>query len=145
MRHLAHLALIAGSFLVVAAAPPSREYAEGQVWEYRARPQDKGSLVKIQKVEQLPELSQEYTVYHVTVVGVNFSGLPFDGTLGHLPFSKASLDASLTKLSQAKADFPDATGGIAQWREAKGGIFTITIAEAVSFVEQTLGQQTPAR
>jgi hypothetical protein len=51
------------------------------------------------------------------------------------------LDASVTKLSASKAEFPDANGGIAEWRKAQGGVFTVTVAEAVNFAEQTMRKQ----
>lgn len=134
------LALVAGS---VMASPTVDRYAEGQVWEYQTRPEDKGSLLKIQKIEVLSEFSKTGPVYHVSIIGLHFAGLPLDGTLQHAPFSKASLDASVTRLSSSKAAFPDVSGGIAEWRQARGGIFTVTVADAVSFAEQTMRKQMP--
>ena len=40
------LALVAGS---VMAGPTAERYAEGQVWEYQTRPQNKGSLLKFRR------------------------------------------------------------------------------------------------
>ena len=125
------------------ASPTVDRYAEGQVWEYRTRPEDKGSLLKIQKIEVLPEFAKAGPVYHVSIIGLHFVGLPLGGTVQHAPFSKASLDASVTKLSTSKAAFPDISGGIAEWRQARGGIFTVSVADAVSFVEQTMRKQIP--
>jgi hypothetical protein len=125
------------------ASPTVERYAEGQLWEYQTRPEDKGSLLKIQKIEVLLEFSKTGPVYHVSIIGFHFAGLPLDGTLQHAPFSKASLDASVTTLSSSKAAFPDASDGIAEWRQARGGIFTVTVAEAVSFAEQTMRKQMP--
>jgi len=127
----------------MAAIPTVDRYAEEQVWEYRTRPEDKGSLLKIQKVEALAALAKTNPVYHVSIIGLHFNGLPLAGTLQHAPFSKASLDASVTRLSSSKAAFPDASGGIAEWRKAQGGVFTVTVAEAVSFVEQTIRKHAP--
>ncbi|WP_439532857.1 hypothetical protein [Polymorphobacter sp.] len=132
------LTLVTGS---VMAAPATNRYVEGQVWEYKTRPRDKGSLLKIQKIEVLPEFSKTGPVYHVSIVGVRFDGLPLDGTLPHAPFSKTSLDKSVTRLSSSKIAFPAVDVGIAHWREARGGIFTITVAEAVNFAEQTMRKQ----
>ncbi len=127
------------------AGPPARTYAEGQVWEYRTRPEDKGSLLKIQKIDVLPEFTKTGPVYHISIIGVHFIGLPLDGTLQHAPFSKAALDASVTKLSSSKAVFPDIGEGIAEWKRAQGGVFTVSVAEAVSFAEETLRRQKPAQ
>lgn len=142
MRHLRlaclGLAMVAGA---LAATPTVDRYSEGQVWEYKTRPADKGSLLKIQKIENLPQSAKTGSVYHVSIIGLHFVGLPLNGELQHAPFSKVSLDASVTKLSSSKAAFPDASGGLADWRQSQGGVFTITVAEAVSFVEQTMRNQ----
>jgi hypothetical protein len=129
----------------MAATPTVDRYAEGQVWEYQTRPEDKGSLLKIQKIEASPGFTKTGPVYHVSIIGIHFAGLPINGTLQHAPFSRVSLDASVTKLSSSKAAFPDANGGIAEWRKAQGGIFTVTVAEAVSFAEQTMRKQMPTK
>jgi len=130
-----------------AVAPQSlaKTYKEGQVWEYRTRPQDTRSLLKIQKIEVLPELAKVGPVYHVSIIGLHFSDLPLSGTLQHAPFSKAALDASVTSLSSSKAVFPDIDDGIAQWKQARGGVFTISVSDAVSFVEQTVRKQMPTQ
>ena len=127
---------------LIAAASPGKVYAEGQVWEYRTRPGDTGSLLKIQKIETFPGLKQTGLVYHVGLIGVHFSGLPKASELRHAPFSKASLDASVTRLSHSKAAFPDPTEGIAMWRADRGGVYTITVAEALRVAEQTLAHPT---
>ena len=142
MRHLGlacfGLVMAAGA---MAATPTVDRYAEGQVWEYQTRPGDQGSLLKIQKIEVSPQFTKSGPVYHVSIIGIHFDGLPVNGTLQHAPFSRASLDASVTKLSASKAEFPDANGGIAEWRKAQGGVFTVTVAEAVNFAEQTMRKQ----
>lgn len=142
MRHLGlacfGLVMAAGA---MAATPTVDRYAEGQVWEYQTRPGDQGSLLKIQKIEVSPQFAKSGPVYHVSIIGIHFDGLPVNGTLQHAPFSRASLDASVTKLSASKAEFPDANGGIAEWRKAQGGVFTVTVAEAVNFAEQTMRKQ----
>jgi hypothetical protein len=139
---LACLGLMMGAF-AIAATPATDTYAEGQVWEYKARPQDKGSLLKIQKIEALPEFADKGSVYHVSIIGLNFNGLPLAGYIQHAPFTKGSLDASVTRLSSSSVEFPDASGGIAEWKRAQGGVFTVTVAEAVSFVEQMVRERAP--
>jgi hypothetical protein len=37
---------------------PAKTYVEGQGWEYRARQEDKGSLLRIQKIDALPEFAR---------------------------------------------------------------------------------------
>ena len=120
MRHLGlacfGLVMAAGA---MAATPTVDRYAEGQVWEYQTRPGDQGSLLKIQKIEVSPQFTKSGPVYHVSIIGIHFDGLPVNGTLQHAPFSRASLDASVTKLSASKAEFPDANGGIAANQQSR--------------------------
>ena len=111
-------------------------YQEGQVWEYRTRPQDTGSLVRIQRIEANPAFAKYGPIYHISIVGVHFKNAAISGELPHLPVSRETLDASVTKLSSSAVTFPDAEPGIAEWRAAKGGVFTIPLANIIGSVEQ---------
>jgi hypothetical protein len=115
-------------------------YREGQVWEYRARPEDNGSLLRIQKIETDPVFKKYGPIYHISVIGVRFNGIPLSGELAHLPVSRQTLDASVTRQSTASVTFPDAAPGIAEWRLAKGGVFTIPLSEIIGAVEQMFRQ-----
>lgn len=121
------------AFGLVGAAP-AHTYKEGQVWEYQTRPGDEGSLLRIQKIEP----DAHGSIYHISVIGVHFHDLPLSGQIVHMPVSERTLDASVTLLSSSSASFPDASEGIEQWRSARGGVFTVTIAEAISLAESTV-------
>ena len=123
---------------VAAAAPPSR-YKEGQVWAYHTRPGDEGSLLKIQRIEQAPS----GTIYHLSVIGFRFHTPGYEGVLPHEPVSQQTLDNSVAELRPDPGTFPSADPGIAQWREAHGGVFTVTVAETLNFVDQTLASHAP--
>jgi len=138
-------ALIAGSLGgLVGAAPLEHHFSEGQVWEYQTRPGDEGSLLKIQKIEPLPGRAQPNRVFHITIIGVHFRTGDERQALEHAPFSQAALDGSVTRLSRSEALFPDAAEGIAEWRKANGGVFTISVAEAIETVARSLQQKAPA-
>jgi len=126
---------------LTAAAPQRPRYAEGQVWEYKTRPGEAGSLLRIQKIEKSERPGFLGPIYHISIIGVHFAGLPNSNELQHTPVSGRSLDLSVTRLSRSKAVFPDAAPGIAQWREARGGVFTLSIAEVLSAVEQAYGDR----
>jgi hypothetical protein len=115
-------------------------YQEGQVWEYRTRPQDAGSFVRIQRVEANPAFPKYGPIYHISVIGVHFKDAPLSGDLAHLPVSRETLDASVIRLSTASATFPDAGPGIDEWRSAQGGVFTIPLADIIGSVEQMFRQ-----
>jgi hypothetical protein len=128
--------------LALTAAPAcARDYRAGDVWFYHVRPGDPDSLLRIQAVEEGPVPGDPAgRIYHVSLVGVHFGDDPAPRDVAHLPVSRATLDASLTRISPAAIGFPDWREGAAQWRAARGGVFTISIAEILDIVERTLHQ-----
>ena len=141
-RALIPLALMLGGGAADAAevaAPGAavRQYSEGQVWEYRTRPTEGGSLLKIQKIDHRPSAEEHGPVYHISLIGLQL-GPEVPGALPHAPVSRETLDASVTRLSKSRVAFPAAEEGIAQWRAANGGVFTITVAEIAEIMEQAL-------
>jgi hypothetical protein len=137
---LAVLALFAG---LAGQAPAPERYAEGQVWEYRTRPGDEGSLLKIQRIEAWPDAPSEdgRRVYHISLIGVRFGPQRPPSELQHFPVSRETLDASVVRPSETIADFPIPDEGIAAWRADRGGVFTIPVAEIVEALEQMLSRQ----
>jgi hypothetical protein len=133
-------ALLALAALPAQAQPPRPAYAEGQVWEYKTRAGDEGSLLRVQKIEELAAFAEEGPVYHISIVGVHYPDLPLAGELQHAPVSRQTLDASVTRLSSSATKFPDPAEGIAEWRAADGGMFTIPVADIVAAVAQTVRQ-----
>jgi hypothetical protein len=129
------LAALAGA---VGPGPDSSRYAEGQVWEYRARQGEEGSLLKIQRIERLPARPDGMLVYHVSIIGVLLGASGVQTELPHAPVSTETLDASVTSLSTRTAVFPDVEEGIAQWRSDEGGVFTISVAEIVSITDDAV-------
>ena len=103
--------------LTAGFAPPDR-YAVGQVWEYETRPQDTGSLLKIQKIEPYGDAK----VYHISIIGLSVNGQIT--AIHHTPVTQEVLNASVTRLGDQAAVFPKADEGIAEWRRAKGGVFS---------------------
>ncbi|HEX9965863.1 MAG TPA: hypothetical protein VGB04_12885 [Allosphingosinicella sp.] len=120
-----------------AATPARPSYAEGQVWHYRTRPGEEGSVVAIRRVEAVPELGAQGPVFHVSVVGVKI-GERFGTVLPHLPVSRETLDLSVTRRAKGKYELPPFEVGIAEWRAARGGVFTLDLAAIVGFVQTTL-------
>jgi hypothetical protein len=117
-------------------APGVRTYAEGQVWRYRARPGEGRSLLKIQKIEVLPEHAAHGPVYHISVIGLKLAP-NIVGALPHAPVSRETLDASVTHLSRNRPEFPAVEPGIEEWRRAQGGVFTITVAQIAEFLDRS--------
>ena len=132
MKLLAFLLLLLAPLAAQAQDRP--DYAPGQVWEYRTRPQEPESLLRIQQVEGGPDGKP---IYHIGVIGVRIPGIP-SGMVGHLPVSRETLDASLTRLSPRTGDFPDASDGIAEWRSAHGGVFTAPVADIIDILQKAI-------
>jgi hypothetical protein len=101
-------------------------YAEGQVWEYRTRRDEERSLVKIQRIEIDPDTHEP--IFHISLIGVR---LPHATALAHAPVSQNTLDMSVTNLSVDHGQFPTADEGITEWGQAKGGVYSVSLAEMV--------------
>lgn len=134
--------LLAAALLAAAAPlPPGRPapgpYKAGQVWEYRTRPGDEGSLLKIQKVDRAGANGLPGPIYHVSVIGFHLANPRIQPALPHAPFAKAALEASLTRPSPLRPAFPDAVPGIVQWQQAKGGVYTVPVAQVIDMLDQT--------
>jgi len=132
------LAILAALLLGAPAIALANDYAVGQVWEYETSPEDHGSLIRIQAIETIGPNSKPIEVFHISMINIHLA----DGTLipevQHLPVSRETLDSSVTKLSDSRASFPDFRDGLARWRDAHGGVFTITLAEIGDVIRQSV-------
>ncbi len=116
------------------------QYAEGQIWEYRTRPQDPGSLLKIQKIDTDPSRAEHRVIYHVSIIAVHLGDPNVLRAISQVPLARESLDDSVIRISPNRLGFPDPWDGIAEWRKAKGGVFTITVDKIVDIVEQQISK-----
>jgi hypothetical protein len=124
-------------------------FRAGQVWRYSTRPGEEGSTLLIQRVERDAKLG---IIIHIGVSGLNLRGVVgAKGEIGHMPFAESAVTRSVVNLA-SQGEPPPISEGYRLWRQAfdegKGGVFTISVAEAVSFVEQTMqhppdGQKRP--
>jgi hypothetical protein len=100
------------------AALAANNYAEGQVWEYETRREDAGSLLKIMRIDDLPDIGR---VIHICVVGLKLPYPPAaDGILvevPELPMKPSAMDASVRKLSDRQASCMRLDYGYKTWRQ----------------------------
>jgi len=118
------------------------KFKVGQVWNYKTRLGEETSTIKILKIE---EHDTAGIIVHICVSEVKLNnsessnGLMED--IGHLPFSKEALLKSITTLVTERSKLPDFKEGYKIWKKAfdsgEGGIFSIEVKDAVSFVEET--------
>ena len=134
----AMLAALLGPGAAAAAAVDAEGYREGQVWDYRTRPGDEGSLLRIGRIEPSPAGVDGDRIYHISIAGVRLAPEGAPTILEHLPVAKETLDASVTRRTDRTADFGDMDEGIAEWRRARGGVFKIPVADLIETIAQTL-------
>jgi hypothetical protein len=108
--------------------------SEGQVWTFKDAPATTARVV-IQKIEPWAEGRE--------AVHISIYGLPkfaeFTGEISHMPFDRKALEASLDRLiSETPRPGLDFSGGYQEWNSASGGIFTLSISDAVKTVIVTM-------
>lgn len=114
-------------------------FRAGQEWRFAGRPSDPKPTLVIVKVEALPKVGD---VVHISVRGVQIrnSRAPagYVDSLPHLPFSPAALQRSVTSLVADSVALPNFEPGYEKWRQDQGGVFTISVREALDLAEQAL-------
>jgi len=116
------------------------KFHPGQVWQYKARPGEEKSTLTILKVESLPK---GVIVVHVRVEGIrlrNCADGPEPDKFEHMPFVRDALEHSVTKILKENGEVPDFKAGYQEWRNACGGVYTISVAEAIKVAETTFQQ-----
>jgi hypothetical protein len=113
----------------------------GQEWEFAGRPGDPHPTLVIVRIESLPKVGE---VVHVSIRGVRIKNPRAPGgyseDVAHMPFGRAALEGSLTRLAHDSVALPAFQDGYKQWKQARGGAFSIAVREALDFVEGTLRQ-----
>ena len=66
----------------------------------------------------------------------NCTGGPEPDNFQHMPFARDSIERSVTKLVN-EGSVPDFQAGYDEWRSACGGVYTITVGEAIQVAEDT--------
>lgn len=117
----------------------------GQIWSYENRQGEANSTIQIVEIDKY--VNQE-AIIHISVNGLNLKNTTVEGgiseTIGHLPFSRKAFEESITKLVKSDEKLTDFEEGYMNWKEAfetgKGGIFTISIKEAINYVEEIISK-----
>ena len=113
-------------------------YKPGQVWSYKTRPGEEESTITILRVESTPKLG---TIVHVQIQKwklENCKGNTGDSTMDHAPFSKAAIDKSVVKLLRTEKDIPDFDEGYKDWLSHCGGVYTMSVADALSLTNKKM-------
>lgn len=127
---------------IAAVASPARAqepaFAVGQIWSLVA-PMSPQARIRIGRIEDNGE------TVHISLWGVP-ARIPQDSDVlgsslaaGHLPITKTALRASVAALvsEEAPADL-GFEEGYRTWRDAHGGVFTISVSEVVDVIFSTV-------
>lgn len=120
---------------------PRPELAAGQEWSVGSAPQLAAKIV-IGRIE--PWRGQ--TVVHISIIDIqpaaaDSAALRMQG-VAHTPFERSALAQSLGELlATGVAPLRDFEEGYQQWKDANGGIFRVSIPEAIRVMAQTLEQR----
>jgi len=114
-------------------APPASKFHAGQVWAFTPPTNQPNAKLTILRVEDGGKLG---TIVHIAISDVSYGDRQTQ--IQHLPFAESAIEHSVTTLERQSGPVPDFSDGYREWRRAfdagKGGIFTITVAEAFDAV-----------
>jgi hypothetical protein len=121
------------------------DFSVGQVWKYKTRPGEEASRLVVCRVESNEKLGP---IIHIHVEGVAIkSPASPDGVsrvIGHMPFAERALLESVVSVEETRQRLPDYEEGYNIWKKAfdngNAGIFTISVADGVDFMEQALNR-----
>ena len=120
------------------------EFHEGQVWSFRSRPGEEASTLTVLRVESVGKIG---VVIHVRIDDIRFgncTGGPAPTSIAHVPFAKAALAQSVTKLLRNLSTVPEYMDGYKDWVSHCGGAYTISVAEDDRTFNAGLGCRTPS-
>jgi len=115
------------------------KYQPGQKWSYRTRPCDVGSTLIIGAVQSRILRSP---VIHISVADVHSDASLNPTQIGHMPFTSSAMDRSVLEMLDASVEIESSfREGYSKWSENKGGVFDLSVAEAVGSVLAVIGSQ----
>jgi len=112
----------------------------GQEWSYESRAQDVLSTVIVGQIEDHPDLG---IVVHCIVRNVHLAGddLAAEASLNqlsHIPITETAFRDSINKVVAEGIDWSEMKEGVRVWREADGGVFSVSLKEIVQIVDETI-------
>ena len=113
-------------------------YKPGQVWSYKTRPGEDESTITILRVESTPKFG---IIVHVRIDGFqleNCAGGKTPSAMDHAPFAKTAIDKSVVKLLRTEKAPPDFEEGYKDWLSHCGGIYTMSVADALTATNKTM-------
>ncbi len=111
-------------------------FKPGQVWTYTTRPTESLSTLTVLQVDRLEKVG---IVVHVRLDGLQMHNPRGDvvDSAGHLPFTRDAILTSAEHLIRTEKEVPTLEG-YERWRHDCGGVYTISVRDAVDVMEKTL-------
>ena len=112
------------------------KFKPGQVWTYQNRDGESSSTVTILQVDRSEKLD---VIIHIRVDGLRAHNARGElvPSVQHMPFTRDAMLLSVTRLTGSVNRLPTLEG-YEEWRKNCGGVYTISVADAVSVMEKTL-------
>lgn len=116
-----------------------KSFQVGDIWSFEGRENDPHPQILILGTEPF----QDTTVIHVQISGIQLkiSDRQTLSTIGHVPVSEENLRNSVNDYLGETDVLDEELEGIKLWREAKGGIYTVSLKEIVNIIEKTLHEE----
>ncbi len=126
---------LAAFFANPVAAATDTPFAVGQVWTLKGDAYET-TRVEIGKTEIWDDGKP---IVHITVFNApvtdDANTVVAHTTVGHMPYAEDALRRSVGTLVESNASpYPDFAGGYDMWKQAKGGVFTVTVQQAITAV-----------
>lgn len=119
-------------------------FAVGDRWKFATpRAGSRGATFTILKIESD---GAQGTIIHVSIDGIRIPSARAPGgfieAIGHMPCTRVAIVASSPTIVEKGGALPAFEEGYRMWREAfdsgRGGVFSISLADAVEFMARTL-------
>lgn len=138
---VAILTLIASGLALPAWA--QTPFAVGQVWALKG-----GDYPTAQVLIDKLEMFDGKPIAHITILHIPVTNEPGGATqetvVGHMPFTEEALRLSVGALIQTDSPvYAEFEAGYANWKAANGGVFTISVPEAIVIVLQAIHNAPP--
>jgi hypothetical protein len=141
MRRIAACVVLAWALALTApvgrAAEPAAAFSPGQTWTVKNSP----AKIIVVRVEPW----HDRTVVHVSIIDMPApDDLKWLDHIGHMPFDRDALAASVDKLVASDAKPENGfEQGYANWQANQGGIFTISVPAAIDILFATVHRANP--
>ena len=110
-------------------------FQPAQVWQYDTRSGEETSTLTVLKIDEL----EADAIIHIRIDEIKIS---HGDHIGHLPFSAAAIESSVTGFVKHLDEVPEFEEGYQQWKQAfetcRAGYWTIPVKEVIEAIAENL-------